>query len=333
MQTRFANRILQRQNRLAMPIGVYAGLDLTGASVHEAVTDASTQADMALAMHEQYRTEVLLTAMDLSAEAEAYGCLIRWSEDDIPTVTGRRVTSREEIARLPSPQAGEARTRVHLDAAGHLARTGIPVLGGLIGPFSLAARLFGVSETLEATATDPDLVLALLEETTRFLADYSRAFRQTGASGVIMAEPAAGLLSPRALARFSAPFVKRIVEASQTPDFVLILHNCGARLAHLPKVVESGAEIYHFGAPMDLVAALSQTGKDIILCGNLDPSAIFYSGSPEQVWERTGELLNRTCTYPNYVISSGCDLPPGMPLANLEAFFDAVRSAGQIYSG
>lgn len=331
MQTQFANRILQRHTRLAMPIGVYAGLDITGASVHDAVRDASVQAEMAMAVHEQYGTEVLLTAMDLSAEAETYGCLIRWGEDDIPTVIGRRVTSREEIAQLPRPPAGAARTRVHLDAAGQLARSGLPVLGGLIGPFSLAARLFGVSETLEATATDPDLVLALLEETTRFLSEYALAFRQTGASGVIMAEPAAGLLSPRALARFSAPFLKRIVEAVQTPDFVLILHNCGARLAHLPKVVESGAEIYHFGAPMDLVAALSQTGRDIILCGNLDPSAVFYSGSPEQIRKRTIELLDRTCTYPNYVISSGCDLPPRTPLANLGAFFEAVRSAGQIH--
>jgi hypothetical protein len=29
-------------------------------------------------------------------------------------------------------------------------------MGGLIGPFSLAGRIFGVSEALEATAAEPD---------------------------------------------------------------------------------------------------------------------------------------------------------------------------------
>jgi uroporphyrinogen decarboxylase len=109
------------------------------------------------------------------------------------------------------------------------------------------------------------LILTLLEKVTDFLLEYTQAFREAGAAGVIMAEPAAGLLSPRGLGKFSAPFVRRIVEAVQTEDFSLILHNCGARLVHLPKVLESGAEIYHFGAPMDIAAALEQVDEQTIL--------------------------------------------------------------------
>ncbi len=40
------------------------------------------------------------------------------------------------------------------------------MLGGLIGPFSLAGRLFGVSESLELTLTEPETTKALLEKTT-----------------------------------------------------------------------------------------------------------------------------------------------------------------------
>lgn len=99
---------------------------------------------------------------------------------------------------------------------------------------------------------------ALLERVTAFLGRYARAFRDTGAWGVIVAEPAAGLLSPAGLGRFSAPYMRRIVEAAETPDFSIILHNCGARLVHLDRILESGAGIYHFGAPMDIVAALER---------------------------------------------------------------------------
>jgi hypothetical protein len=50
---------------MPMPIGVYAGLEITGATVRDAVTNASAQADAVLALHERFNTPVMLTAMDL----------------------------------------------------------------------------------------------------------------------------------------------------------------------------------------------------------------------------------------------------------------------------
>lgn len=328
-KTKFSQFVLSYPGRLAMPIGVYAGLDITGASVYAAVTDSTAQAEAVLALHERFHTPVMLTAMDLSAEAESFGCEVRMAEDDIPTVIGRRVTNQAQIEALPQPQPGDARMAVHLDAARQLVQNsgGAPVLGGLIGPFSLAGRIFGVSEALEASLSDPDLLLTLLDRAAVLLAGYAAEFRRAGASGVIMAEPAAGLLSPRGLARFSAPFVRRIIESVQTEDFTVILHNCGAKLVHLPKVLESGAEIYHFGAPMDLLAALQQVEGRAILAGNLDPTAVFHSGTPEEVRQSTNLLMQAARPYRNFILSSGCDLPPGTTVANLEAFYEVARTA------
>jgi uroporphyrinogen decarboxylase len=327
MKTWFANHVLNYPGRMPMPIGVYAGLEFTGATVREAVTQADAQADAVLALHERFNTPVMLTAMDLSAEAETYGCEVRMYEEEIPTVIGRLVTDQTGINQLSRPCPGDMRTAVHLEAARLLAASGkAPVMGGLIGPFSLAGRIFGVSEALEATAAEPDMILTLLEKVTDFLLEYTQAFREAGAAGVIMAEPAAGLLSPRGLGKFSAPFVRRIVEAVQTEDFSLILHNCGARLVHLPKVLESGAGIYHFGAPMDIAAALEQVDEQTILCGNLDPTAVFFSGTEVEVEQQTLDLMNVTRPYRNFIASSGCDLPPGVPIQNMDMFYRVVRA-------
>jgi uroporphyrinogen decarboxylase len=325
MMTGFAQSILGHPGRLAIPIGVYAGLEITGGTVRDIVTDPKAQAAAILALHERFRTPVLLTAMDLSAEAETFGCEIRMSDTEIPTVIGRRVTGPDDLKALPAPKPGEARTAVHLEAA-RLVKKAVasPVWGCMLGPFSLAGRIFGVGEALEATALEPEIILALLEKVVEFQIAYARAFRETGVSGVIVAEPAAGLLSPAGLGRFSAPFVKRIVQGAQTRDFVVILHNCGAKLIHLDKVLESGAGIYHFGAPMDIVAALERVAGQVILGGNLDPAAVFHGGTPESVRTTTLALLDATKDHKNYFISSGCDIPPGTPLANLEAFYKAV---------
>ena len=106
-----------------------------------------------------------------------------------------------------------------------------------------------------------------------------------------MAEPAAGLLSPRGLARFSTPFVRRVVEAAQDPTFAVVLHNCGAKLVHLETILESGAAIYHFGAPMDLPAALARSEGRVVICGNVDPTFV-HAGPPSAVRAEARRLLD-----------------------------------------
>lgn len=327
MRTRFGNFILLSPNPVPMPIGIYAGLEITGASVRQSVTDAHAQSEAILALHERFNTPVMLTAMDLSVEAEEFGREITMTEDEIPTVIGKKVISLAEIDRLPDPVIGSARSVVSLETARMLLSSvkGIPVLGGVIGPFSLAGRIFGVSESLEVSLTEPEILKALLEKVTRYLIRYLTAFREAGVHGVIMAEPAAGLLSPRGLSQFSSVYVKQIIESTVTPDFTVVLHNCGAKLVHLPKVLEAGAEIFHFGAPMDIGQALAQVGEDIILSGNLDPTGVFHNGNPQEVTARTRELLQAAAGHRNFIPSSGCDIPPHSPLGNLAAFYDKIR--------
>jgi len=323
---RLLNLVTAGKERLALPILTFPGAQLAGVSVRDMVTLAEAQVAAVTALRERYRMRVLLSAMDLSAEAEAFGCAVHLADNEVPTVLGRRVRtwSEAEVLELPAPGAG--RTAVYLETVRRLRR--LPdqpvVLGGMIGPFSLAARLFGVSEMLSLTLEDPDLTHLLVTKAATFLAAYAAAFREVGADGVVMAEPTAGLLSPRALGEFSSAYVKRIVAAVDTPDFALILHNCAARLMHLPHVLSAGARVLHFGAPMDLPAALDQVPAGTLVCGNLDPAKVFVQSTPEQVRAATRALRDATDGRPNHVLSSGCDIPPQTPLANLDAFFAAA---------
>lgn len=87
--------------------------------------------------------------MDLSVEAEAFGSEIRWSEYENPTVSGSIASTLDEIEKLKIPEAGSGRTGevlrcVELCAAG----CDRPVLGGMIGPFSLAGRLADMTEIM-----------------------------------------------------------------------------------------------------------------------------------------------------------------------------------------
>jgi uroporphyrinogen decarboxylase len=323
----FNRMVLASPRRLVLPIATYPGLALTGATVREAVNNAQIQFDAVAALHERYRPPVALSAMDLSAEAEAFGSTLHVADEEIPSVTGRLVTSLEQANKLPIPQPGDRRTAVYLETVRLLKK--LPsrplVLGGCIGPFSLASRLVGVSEALELTLAEPDLMQVVLEKSTVFLTAYARAFKEAGADGLIMAEPAAGLLSPRGLLTHSSVYVKRIAAAVEDGRFALILHNCAARLLHLPAILETGVTSFHFGAPMDLPAALGKVSPDVVLCGNLDPAGVFCQLAPAEVTARAADLLAHTAAHRNYVLSSGCDVPAGAPLASLDAIYAAVK--------
>jgi len=322
----FTRFVLGSEARLGLPILTYPGAALIGATVRDMVTRPQVQADAQAALHRRHPSPFALCAMDLSAEAEAFGCEILLTDTEVPTVVSRLVTHRESAEALHVPKPGAARTRVYLETAGLLKK--LPdkqfVFAGMVGPFSLAARLYGVSEALSLTVEDPALMHLLCRKSTEFLRSYALAFKAAGASGVIVAEPTAGLLSPRALAEYSSAYVKEIVTAVDDDQFNLILHNCAAKLVHLPSVLTSGASVYHFGAPMDLPAALKQVPPDTILCGNLDPAKLFVNSTPAEVADAARSLLEATRTHPNYVLSSGCDVPPGTRPENIDAFYLAL---------
>lgn len=321
--------VLSSPRRLGLPIAVYPGLALTGASVRDVVTNPQAQFEAQAALHRRYQTPFVLSAMDLSAEAEALGCTLHLADGEIPSVVGRLVTNLEEARKLSLPKPGDGRTGVYLETVKRLrALPAKPlVFGGCIGPFSLAARLVGVSEVMELTLNDPDLVHLVLEKSTAFLTAYGRAFKGAGADGLIMAEPAAGLLSPRGMSQFSSAYIKQIAAALDDGRFAHVLHNCAAKLLHLPTILETGLSTFHFGAPMDLVAALGKVSPDVVLCGNLDPAGVFCQLAPAEVTARAQALCSATAAHRNYVLSSGCDLPPLAPLASLDAFYAALSQA------
>jgi uroporphyrinogen decarboxylase len=297
--------------------------------VVDLVCEASAQYEASAAMHERYCSPVVLSAMDLSVEAEAFGAEVHFEPHDVPTVAQPVLRSTAEVSDVMVPEPGEKRTGIYLEVVRRLKRlSGNPlVMGGCIGPFSLAGRLVGVSEALLLTVTEPRVLEALIEKCASFLQSYVTAFRLAGADGVIMAEPSAGLLSPSALATFSSRHVRRIVESTPRETFSFVLHNCAARLVHLPAVLGAGAHILHFGAPMDLPAALEAVNAECVLCGNLDPAGVFCQDDPRIVEDQTTRLLCATAQFPNYVVSSGCDLPPRAGLSGLDAFYRAVSES------
>ena len=59
--------------------------------------------------------------------------------------------------------------------------------------------------------------------------------------------------------------------------------------------------------------------------GNIDPAGQFRNGTPESVKAETIRLMEKCASYPNFVPSSGCDIPPLSSWDNIMAFFDGLN--------
>lgn len=307
----------------------FPAIQKMGITVKELISSSDLQAEaMKIVAESTPDAAASVSMMDLSLEAEAFGSTIRVSDDEVPTVTGSIVNSEEEADALEVPEIGAGRTQIYIDAIEKAVQLiqDRPVFAGVIGPFSLAGRLMDVTEAMIYCYDEPDMVHTVLEKATDFLIKYINAYKAVGANGVFMAEPLAGLLSPSLEEEFSTPYVKKIVEATQTDDFLVGYHNCGnSTIQQIDSILTNGCRVLHFGNAIDMETMVKKIPENIVVMGNVDPAGQFRNGTPESVKAATIELMEKCCKYPNYVVSSGCDIPPLSPWENIQAFFDGVN--------
>ena len=316
-----------------MPILSFPSIQLMGITVEDLISSSDTQAEGMRRVAERVDAAASVSMMDLSVEAEAFGSAIRVSKDEVPTVTGRIVASLDDAKALKVPDVLAGRTGIYIEAIKKAKQliTDRPVFAGVIGPFSLGGRLVDVSEAMIACYEDPDMMHEVLEKVTQFITAYALAYREVGADGVVMAEPLAGILAPSLIDEFSTQYVKRIVDVVKTDEFAFIYHNCGNNTPVLVDSIKTiGANGYHFGNAVDMKEILEKMPDDVLVMGNVDPSSQFRNGTPESIRDATLALMEKCTVHKNFVVSSGCDIPPLSSWDNIEAFFAAAR---EFYSG
>ena len=76
------------------------------------------------------------------------------------------------------------------------------------------------------------------------------------------------------------------------------------------QVKDIDALAYSFGNAIDIETTLKAFPSDKMIIGNIDPAGTVSQGTPEQIRKERLERMERCCKCPNFVIASGCDIPP-----------------------
>ena len=318
--------LLKNKNR-TLPILSFPSVSLLGITVRELLSSPEMQVTGMKAIVDKCPVGASLNMMDLSLEAEAFGARVHFYDNDVPAIEKGIIEDISEAESIIVPEIGSGRTGIAVEGI-RLAKKTItdrPVFCGVIGPYSLAGRLFDMTELMMECFYNPTAVRILLEKATEFIISYIKAFKNAGADGVIMAEPAAGLLSPELAEEFSMPFVKEIFNAVSSDDFILCYHNCGNSANDMLGMIgKLGADIVHLGNAIDLKKALKEIPSDTAVMGNADP-VMLRTGTPADINAEVQRIFDECSQYENFMLSTGCDVPPAAKWENIDEYFKKVN--------
>lgn len=325
MKTWVQNQI-DAKSKKALPVLSFPGVQLINITVDRLISSADNQANCLKAVADSVPAAAAVSFMDLSVEAECFGSKIKFGDNEVPTVTGSIVSSLEEAEKLEIPQVGGKRTKVNIEAIRRASKmiADRPLFAGVIGPFSLAGRLCDVTEAMIYCYEEPEMMRTLVEKCATFIQKYILSYKEAGANGVIMAEPLAGILSPDLAEEFSVRYVREIIKNVQDDNFIVLYHNCGNSVPHmLDRIITQNAAAYHFGNAVNLSEILKRMPQNVLVMGNINP-VLFKNADAEAIRKETLNLLEACGNYPNFIISSGCDIPPSSKWENIKAFFETV---------
>jgi uroporphyrinogen decarboxylase len=201
------------------------------------------------------------------------------------------------------------------------------VVGCVLGPMTLATQLVGMETALYLAIDDPGSFEKLLDFTTKVIIRFGAAQIEAGAHLPLVFDPSASMaVVPASFFReFELPRLKQIVNAFQAAGAPAgWLHVAGPITSVLPILDQTGANIFNFDYCVDPDEVLGIESR-ICFDGNIK-SLDFEMAEPEDIFNESVRLKSLFALRGGFILSSGCEIPPGSKPENIEAMVAAARS-------
>jgi uroporphyrinogen-III decarboxylase len=279
-------------------------------------------------------------------EAGSLGCEVVFPDDDIPWVRKGWVADDADLRRLEAMDfigSGLNARQVEYRRAMMRAAEEYPVRfqGGPVfhpgrnpalthttdGPFGVAGDLMGQTELFLAVCDRPDFVRELLRIVTGKLIAWldfcGREENLPEPRGLAWTDDLAVSLSAEQYRDVVLPSERRLrFHFAGRASF----HMCG-KTDHLLEIFADDLKIDEFqgfGYQVDLDRIAAVMGGRVVLIGNVNPMLI-RAGTPEDVRRATRAVLERLAPCGGLIVQDGNNIPPGSPLANINAMMEAAE--------
>jgi uroporphyrinogen decarboxylase len=324
-------QLFEDNKRATAPLMGLPGVTTSGYSIKMAGQNYQVQTKALTYLADRFQPDVLFPIMDLSSEANALGLYTHFPLDETPTVP-KRTYSMDFIDQLEHKDIlADGRVLSTLKVIDQLYRAykdQITVGGYITGPYTLAALILGAEEAAMQSMTDPGHLKTVIRKIMPSLLAYGNAQIDAGARVICILEPSAALLAPDQFKQFSLDYVDQICNTLNNRQIPCLLHVCGNTTPLLPVIAQSAADGFSLdseatGLNWEKVVQLIPESK--VLLGNINPTGAILKGDRAALSKEINRVLMQTERRRNFILSTGCDLPPNTPLEMIDHFMETGR--------
>ncbi len=305
--------------------------------------DPEQLAELSLYIYDKVSPSNLSLPCVVRAESEAYG-----GEQDQRTVTGagaelsfqndfdyplKKLADYKRLKTLDPQINGRMPLVLDVLRRLRLARPGVPIIGDLVGPLSLATSLIDAGTLLRAFKDEGELLCKLLDLLSENTIAFARAQQRAGASAFFLIDPfsTAEAIGPSSFELFALPYLNRIADSLAELGCPLIVHICADPMpltASLARLRSAGLGLHSMP---DSLAGLD--GK--LLIGGVDhlqmlaPAQLFGHDAASQRRAAIAGSVEAAVSKGFSVISPSCSLDASVSLDALQVAAGAALRVGR----
>ena len=303
---------------------------IAGKTIYDYVTSGSKLADCQIRALERYGYDAVFAVMDVNVETEALGSRLVYRSNDYPYVRDHafsKATNLDSVS-IPDPYSAGRMPEI-LESLRIMRRETVDevfVVGCVLGPMTLATQLVGLEEALYMAIDNPDGFERLLDFSARVVIEFGSAQIESGAHAPMVFDPSASMaVIPVSFFReFELPRLNKIFKAFKAAGASAgWVHIAGPLGPALPFLGQTGANIFNFDYCVDPNDVLT-TGPRFCFNGNIK-SLDFETAQPEDIFNESLRLQELFSLRGGFILSSGCEIPPGSKPENIAALVAAAR--------
>jgi [methyl-Co(III) methanol-specific corrinoid protein]:coenzyme M methyltransferase len=304
--------------------GTHDLMSRTGSSWPLAHNNAAEMAALAAGGATVFDLDAYRVPYSQTVEAEALGAVVKDGGDrHLPSIAQYPCTLGE-VPSLPGdflekgqiPQVAGAIRLLKQEGGGRTA-----VIGGICGPFSIAANLLGVATILKNAHRNPEAVKPFVELGLKAGIELARFYIEAGADIIAIEDMMASMtmISPKIYRDLVHPYEKELLAHIKAPT---ILHICGNLDSVITEAASAGASALSVDHSVNIPLAKEKLAQEHIavpLIGAVHPLDALLNGSPEDTRKDTEKYLSQGID----IIAPGCALAPDTATENVLAMVEA----------
>ncbi|MBQ1501565.1 MAG: hypothetical protein IIZ45_03005 [Firmicutes bacterium] len=201
------------------------------------------------------------------------------------------------------------------------------LLTSVCGPLTGANGLIGADNLMVLIADADEELDKIMDFSSRCIAVLSEIYHEAGADYIVVCDPVSSgdMISLNMYKEVALPAFENYKKNVQG-DIPFFVHICGKAGERNEYVRDLGAKAFSVDYMVDMEDMLKRADHKMCMMGNIAPSDQMFLGTPESVYAEATRLLE--LAYNNgggLLLSTGCDLPAGSPLANVHAMVKAAE--------